>query len=220
MPSYTGQAVAEEARNSYLNRGGVSDEKMLAIINTEYEDLQNFLIENDAPTFNTIFAPITVPALAISIPEGGAAGQLPLDFVEPRKLWERSVGGAETDWVPMKERRILPQSTANNTLGFWNWSGEVVNLIGASSIRQVRIFGIKSLPLLSDLKDPIAINFSKTYMAAAIAAKAALTVLHNPTLAKSIRTEADLYRSRLLSKHTRKNQSLPVRRQGMRRRGF
>src|SRR2546428_2964868 len=216
----TGLDVAEKARLVYLNRAGVSDTSLLPIINDEFEELWQVLVENDVPFVNKVFAAITITVGATSISSPGPP-TLPADLLEPISLEERASGStSNSDYVRMKERRFLPNANAVSTLDFWTWQGDQINLIGATTSREVRIKGVKAPTLLTKLQDTIPIAFVANYLAAATGAKAALTLLHNPNLAASNREIANERLSKLLSKYARKNQSLSVRRQGMRRRGF
>lgn len=219
MPSYTGAEIAEEARNVHLNRAGVSDLAILPIINAEYERLQSKLIEHGVPSVKKTFAAITVSIGATTIPLGGGAGQLPNDFVEPIFLHERPNGGLITDYVPMSERRNLPKINQAPELVYWSWDEEVIQLVGATTARQVQISGYKSLPLLTTLQSTITINNSKGYLAVATAARAALTVSHNPTLASALRETANQMLDEMLGKYARKGQSLSIRRRAFRRPG-
>jgi len=198
----------------------MTDTSLLPIINDEFEELWQVFVENDVPFVNKVFAPIVVGVGTTSI--GPSSGSLlPVDLLEPIQLEERATGStSNSDFVRMKERRFLPNANAVSTLDFWTWQEDQINLIGATTSRDVRIKGIKAPTLLTKLQDTIPIGFVSNYLAAAVGAKAALTVLHNPNLAASNREIANERLSKLLSKYARKNQSLSVRRQGMRRRGF
>lgn len=218
MPTYTGHEIADIARNVYLNRAGLSDTALLPVINTVYEGLQQILIEHGAPIFKTKFAPITVAALATSIPYGtGIAGELPNNFVSPIKLWERAVGQTDLDYVEMIEKSELPFANQTGELIYWSWDEEAIKLVGATSIRQVLISGYKMLPLLAEEKDTVAISYAKDYLAAATAAQAALSLSHNPTLAARIDAIATTKLEKMLSRYVKKDQSLPIRRKGYRR---
>lgn len=212
-------SIINRAKNVYLNRGGVSDAQMLLIVAEVYIDLQHTLIENDVPVFNKIFDPITVPINAISIPPGGQSGQLPNNFYEPVFLEERQVGGTDADYIPMTERRNLPVTSKSPTLIYWSFNEEEIQLIGSTSPREVRIHGLKLLEPLTKLEDLIKIRGADVYIAAQSAANCALTVMQNPTLAGSLAMIAKVKLDKLLNRFARKNQSLPVRRKGQRRRG-
>lgn len=215
-----GTDIAEKARLVYLNRAGMTDTSLLPIINDEFAELWQIFIENDVPFVNKVFNPITITVGAISISTAGPP-TLPADLIEPIMLEERASGStSNSDFVRMKERRFLPNANAVSTLDFWSWQEDKITLIGATTAREVRIKGIKAPTLLTQIGGSIPINFVDNYLAAAVGAKAALTVLHNPTLAAANKAIADERLSKLLSKYARKNQSLSVRRQGMRRRGF
>lgn len=222
MPTYTGASIADEARNVHLNRAGVSDLAILPIINSEYEQLQQKLIENGVPIFKKTFDVISVSPNAVSITpitDPPLAGQLPTDFVEPIMLYEKSNGAADTEYTKMKERRFLPIVEKGDRLIYWSWDEEEIKLVGATAIRDVRIIGYKSLPLLVTLQGLVRISFSKGYLAAAVASRAALTISHNPNLASNLKDLAEEKLEELLAKHTRKNQSLSIRRRAYRRPG-
>lgn len=218
MPQYTGHDIADAVRNIYLNRAGISDTAMLPIINAVYESLQETLIEHGAAIFSTTFAPITVAALATSIPYGtGIAGELPNNFVGPLKLYERAVGGLDTDYIPMEERDTLPFTTQDSTLRYWSWNEEAIKLIGATGIRQVLIKGYKFFPMLDAMSDSITISYAKGYLAAAVAAQAALSISHNPTLAIKLDDIAEKKLAKIINRYVKKDQSLSIRRRGYRR---
>lgn len=225
MPTYTGAEIAEEARNVHLNRAGVTDLAILPIINSEYEQLQQKMIERGVSVFKTYFSPILVTAGNNFIPQPSvppaADGELPANFVEPIILWERAVGGLETDYVKMKERSKLPHVTNNTDLVYWAWEEEKIKFVtgGATTNRQVKIYGFKTLPLLDSLQDTINIGFSKGYLGAAVAARAALTISHNANLAMQLKMIANEKLDELMNKYTRKTQSLSTRRRGYRRPG-
>src|SRR6267143_1012105 len=196
----TGVDVAEKARLVYLNRAGITDTSLLPIINDEFEELWQILIENDVPFVNKVFAPITVGVGFTSISTPGPP-TLPTDLLEPIQLEERATGsGSNSDFVRMKERRFLPNANAVSTLDFWVWIEDRIDLIGATTSREVRIKGIKAPTLLTKLQDTIPIAFVSNYLAAAVGAKAALTLLHNPNLATANREIANERLSKLLSK--------------------
>lgn len=218
MHTYTGNDIADSARAVYLNRAGISDTAMLPIINEVYVALQQTLIEHGVPVFKTTFAPITVAALADEIADGVGAGTLPTNFVSPIKLFERAVGGSASNWVPMTEKTELPIVDPTTELLYWSWNEEAIKLVGATVTREVLIRGYKLLPRLATMSDPILIAFARSYIIAATAAQAALTVSHNPSLSDKINVIADKMLVAIISRYVKKDQSLPVRRRGFSRR--
>jgi len=219
MPQYSGHDIADTVRNVYLNRAGINDTAMLPVINDVYEQLQQILIEHGSPVFKTTFAPITIAIGQISLTYGVGPGTLPVDFVSPLKLWERSPGETDSQFVPMTEKDDLPKINQVNTLDFWTWNEESIEFNGATSIREVSINGYKFLPLLEETHDLISISFAKGYISAATAAQCALSISHNPTLASALEFKAKLKLDAILSRYVKKDQSLPVRRRGYRRPG-
>lgn len=216
----TGTEIADEARQIHLNDTPAllfTNAALLPIINAKYRDLQEQLEENDVPVFSEISTVITVSALAVSIPPGGAAGQLPTNFVTPISLFERAVGEGNDKWVQMEEKLWEPNILQDTNLRYWVYREEEIKLVGATSIRQVLLYYVRSLTPLAVIGDNVAIGKSKTYMAAAVAAQAALSLGHNPTLAGILGQLAEKYFQSMLNSLTRKNQSLSVRRTGWRR---
>jgi hypothetical protein len=216
----TGTVIADEARSNHLNDTAAAvftNAALLPIINAKYRDLQDMLVENDVPVFTEKNTVITVPALAVSIPPGGGAGQLPTNFVEPIKLYERAVGQGEDQWVPMSEKQFEPNALKDTMLLYWVYREEEIKLVGATSIREVLLWYVKSLAALAAITDNVAIGNSQTYMAAAVAAQAALTIGHNPSLAANLQLLANKHWESLLNRATRKNQSLVIRKKGWRR---
>lgn len=220
MPSYSGQEILDEARRAYLNGGGVSDAAGLVIINASIRRLMEIASEHDAPILNQE-ADINVTANTPLIPGGGGAGQLPLLCMEVYDVWERHLGETYDKAIPVKEVRQLPNVQVSDRLRWWQWRAEVIATLGASVPVTIRIFYITTVADLASLAGIVAINHSKSYLAADVAARAALSIGHNKTMARDIREEyVEPALSTLLNLYAKKGQSLPVRRQGMRRRGF
>lgn len=216
----TGTEIANEARSVHLNDTAATvftDTALLPIINAKYRDLQEKLEENDVPTFSEVSTVITISALAVSIPPGGAAGQLPTNFVTPVDLYERAVGEGNDKWVLMEEKLWEPNILQDGCLRYWVFREEEIKLVGSTAIREVKLYYVKSLSPLTVIGDNVAIGKSKTYMAAAVAAQAALSLGHNPTLAGILGSLAEGYFQSMLNSIVRKNQSLSVRRKGWRR---
>lgn len=212
--AFTGFDVAEEAR-SYLNfKGGVTDESLLKIINTEYRILQRKLRVNDVPALRKWFDPITVGIGVTKLD----APSLPSDFVWPIHVEEKSQTAASTDYVRMEEQDPLVLRSTTPELQHWTWMGEAIEFIGASTIRVIRIYGTKFLPKLTKLLDNILIADSDGYLAAVVASNAARTIGHNPTFARELYDNyAGPALSDLIAAYTQKNQSLPFRHRTWRR---
>ncbi len=221
MPSYTGAEIAEEARNVHLNRAGISDLAILPIINSEYEQLQRKLVECGAPLLIETFDDIVVNAGSVTISPATVptSSDLPSNFVEPIKLYEKANGAPDSDYKIMRERRFIPVAQQRNELIYWSWNEEEIELLGALTTRLVRIIGFKSLALLTTLQSTINVSNAKGYLAAAVASRAALTVTHNANLADQLRMVASEKLQELLNSYARKNQSLSTRRRGFRRPG-
>lgn len=207
--------VLEEAKSTYLNFGGVTDTSLLPILNSEYRSLQRILRNANAPIMKEQWGPVTITAVT----QTDLAAMS--DLVSPFLLEERAVGGVNADYVPMIEKFPLPVKKQDATLIYWAWREETFYFVGASANREVRVSGTKSLPAITSINGiSLAINDIETYLAAAVGAKAVLTIGRNPSLAKDINENfVKPYLADVLNQYAQKQQTLPFRHRVWRRGG-
>lgn len=220
MPA-TVVTVLEEAKSAYLNFGGVTDTSLLPILNSEYRNLQRILRNANAPIMKEQWGPIAITGVSgVSIDPLTSTPTM-TNLISPFLLEERAVGGVNSDYVPMIERFPLPVKQQEATLIYWAWREELIYLIGASANREVRVSGTKSFPAITTtIGTTLAINDIETYLAASVAAKAALTIGRNPTLAAEIREKyVEMYLRDVLNQYAQKEQTLPFRHRTWRRGG-
>lgn len=140
---------------------------------------------------------------------------LPADLIVPYKLWERPTGSTEADWVPMHAKDTLPSRVATDTLGEWVFEAGSIDLVGATTTRDVRISYERVLPALTGNSSPIAIISGEDAVAGYAAAFAARS-RNKPILGKSCEDEADQALEELSNRFTHGNQGID----GRRRRGY
>lgn len=209
MPSFTGTAVADEARVLLNNTAATlyTNTALLPIINKVLDDLLLDLLEVNAPVLIRTATAVAVAALATSITPSSVNAR----FVEPISLSERPTGFTG-QYSPMIEKRFIPDETQNDRLRYWAWTNETIELLGATSANQVLIRYTALLPNLAAIGDSITITGAKSYMAAKTAAIASWSIGQNPTNADVMNTLAAKERDKLLVTIAKKAQSLPMRR--------
>ena len=182
-----------------------TDVILLPYVKRAFEDLQLELHVSQVQVLNEISTVQTVNALATAFPS------LPADLVQPSKMEERSVGSADT-FTPMYEKEWEPNASQDVSLRYWVWREQVINFIGATTAREVKLYYLKSLTSIIDAGSIIPVNYCKSYMAARTAYYAAAYVGENPTKAKMLRDDADEALEKLMTIDANRRQSLPVRR--------
>lgn len=216
MAVTTGAEVAEEAKSTYLNFGGITDLSILPIINAEYRDLQRRLRNINAPIMKKTWGPITVTAVTkISlIPATDGFN----DIIHPLVLQEKPTGANDIEYVDMHESFPLPIRAQNQALTDWTWKQDIIILVGALTTRQVLIHGKYEYPILAKITDPMLLRDAGTYLAAAVASKAALTIGRNRELSNDIRLKyVDPYLLEVLNQYGQKQQTMPFRHRTWRR---
>lgn len=103
----------------------------------------------------------------------------PADLVEPIKLFEKATTEFYADYIEMTEVDPLPRANQGTTLKYWAWSGvlpEVINLLGASVNRHIRIIYWRSLAVPTLNTDTVGFLNGELWLAPRTAAIAAGTV--------------------------------------------
>jgi hypothetical protein len=112
------------------------------------ETMVNYLIGNsvERAKFRTE-TPLVIPAgttiLDYSVAVGGTsavgtANVLPDDLILPDQLWEAKVNALNSDFFPMSGPNPIPRIPQSDTLGYWNWYGGLIHLLGSTVDRWVR----------------------------------------------------------------------------------
>ena len=207
MPD-TADQVVQEAQGLLNDAGGVfyTFDSLLPYLNKAYRELQDYYNLHGLKTTVDVGTLMTIPAgtTVLTTP--------PADMLRPLALAERTPGSTDT-FVEMDERSWEPDQVKTNHLLVWVWREEVINFLGATADREIRIRYVKSLADMSGAGSFVGIQNSKLVLASRTAALGARYIGENPTRADQLDQETGLALDRLIVTAIRQNQGLPARRQ-------
>lgn len=98
------------------------------------------------------------------------------DIIEPIRLWEKAVGDPDTSYVQMTEQDPLANNVEATTLIYWQWDGALINFIGASANRTVKLTYWRTLAEPAASSDSLFFINAELYLAPRTAALAAGSV--------------------------------------------
>lgn len=195
------------ARGSYLNdfhKRIWPDNILMPKLQEAHRDLQLELHNNGIPTLKEMSStPIVVLAGATTV-------TLPTDLIEPIDLEERASGSSE-DWIDMYERNFEPDIEPSTILIYWTWREDQIQLVGATTDREVRIYYYKGLTIPTDENSALGFIRAEDYLGPKTAAYAAMSV-GNDTLAGICSDKAEQRLGRIIQVNVKGMQNLPVRR--------
>lgn len=177
-----------------------------------WDELAELFEENANPMMNETNTSLTVTTAMTDI--GGSTGPaLPTDLIEIQTLYERTNGSSE-DWQEMKRVTFLPTFVAKSTsLVYWAWMQQIVNFIGATTSRQIRIDYIGlTFAALSGPSSFLAVFNCKNFLAFRTAALTAEFVGEDKVRAASLNQFAQMALDRILNISAKGQQNTPVRR--------
>lgn len=125
-----------EAAGLMLNDFGLitwTKERLFKHLLQAHKDLQVELLLHGLPVIKKVSPIIVVSAGSLNL----GANQ-PTDLVEPISLWERANGSSDS-FVEMKEKGWEPETVQANELRYWDWRGELILFVGATSARDVKV---------------------------------------------------------------------------------
>jgi hypothetical protein len=178
---------------------------LLPYLRKALRDLQNKLIANQIQVAYEVTGVVAYVANATSL------ASPPTDMLFPIALHEKTVGSTEL-WTPMFKQEWEPDSLPTTMLRYWVWREELIQFLGATQNRSVRIRYVKSLTAIADSNTVIPIVNSQSYLASQTAALAALFIGENPTRALVLNGEAREHMAEMVGTGVRRMQDLPVRR--------
>ena len=139
-------ATASEALDSartYLNDVGAqlwSNDALLPYLKEAHRDLQLILWLNSIPVLKE-----RTDLITLSSGDTTLGDDQPDDLIEPIRLSERAVGEADTEFSTMIPKESLEGYEQTNVLTYWNWQGQVINFVGATTDRVIRLTYWKGL---------------------------------------------------------------------------
>lgn len=172
--------VAYDSARTYLNDVGIqmwTNAILLPYLKEAHRDLQLLLWSNGLPVLKEKSAVITVVAGSVNL-----GVNQPSDLIEPISMKERSPGQTANDWIGMEEKDFEPDKVATDTLVYWCWREEVINLVGASANREVLLRYWKGLTLPTGDASVLGFIFAENFLGPQTAQYAARSV-GNVTLA-------------------------------------
>ena len=124
---------------------------------------------------------INVAALAVTV-------TLPSDFLLPISLSERSSGGTNDQWTPMEERDFEPNRVPVNSINYWAFRNNAINIPPCLVAREVLLEYERRLALITTSSSPEEDNtLLVAYLETKTAELAARYIGMNETVANTIR---------------------------------
>lgn len=176
------------------------------------QELQEEMELANVPTTNKKSSVFVITTAMTDI--GGTTGPaLPTDLIEIQGAYER-LSGSNEDFQYMSKVEFLPPFTVLlESLVYWAWQGQVVNFLGATTTRDVRLDYIATfLPTIVDENTSIVLFNSKSFLTYRNSALCAEFIGENKTRADELNVFAGQALDRFLGINNKGRQSFPVRR--------
>ncbi len=198
--------VMDEAAAVYLNDAAKARWTytiLLPYLKSALGELQAELESNDLPPLYEIATIITVLAGATEV-------TLPADFVFPMYLEERAVG--ETRFQPMEELSWEPDDDQDSKLNNWVFREGKIQLLGATTTREVRLRYLRSLSSVVASNSVIEVPNAKQFLAAQTASLASTFGGMATARGTTAGDKAQYFKRLLIGALTKRLQDRPVRR--------
>lgn len=191
----------------YLNDAAKTrwtDAVMLPVLKAAWDQLQlELTLVGAAIMREENSAPIVLTGLTRSL-------TLPLDLIYPINVFERSVGGADKDWVLMEQAVWEADAVQHETLDNWVWREDEIQFLGATVAREVKVQYKKFLNPISSAGSAVAVMFANNYLAPKAAALCAGFKGANPTRATFAEEIAERALDKIKGIYVQQNQSIPA----------
>jgi len=163
--TYTQAGVNDTQASGQVQGFGIgaiyTDSVLIPFVNAIYQKLVRKLGNTAEGTFisdnNLLVVPAIVgnPDAAIQVVINDSTAppnQLPIDLLQPLKLWERPNGSTDDffEMVDLTDGGGLPPEIQGQTLEVWEWRGDGIYFVGATQDTQIRLRYLKGF---SDLVD-------------------------------------------------------------------
>ena len=185
---------------------------MLPLYNAAQDELNETMELNNVAFSNKVSATLVVSIGDTDI--GGATGPaLPTDLIEIQALYERLSGSAEDFQIMTRVEYLPPFTQLVESLIYWTWQGQIINFLGATTDRDVRINYISSkLPTVTVTSTDIPLFNAVSFLAYRTAALSAEFIGENRERADELNVYAQLAMDRFLGINTKGRQAISTRR--------
>ena len=151
---------------------------LIQFLKEAHRELQLELQINGIPVIKKKAAVITVPAVNLSTWTGELnLPTQPNDIIEPIECWERRTGDTnENNWDLMIQKSWVPEQQPIEDLVYWNWVGEVIKFLGATTSNDVKLYYNGGIPIPVSDDDVMGFINAESYIAPRLAALAAQSI--------------------------------------------
>lgn len=208
--------VWKQAR-AHLNDAGDAkyhDQVLLPYTQDAVLELEDALEENGAETLGEQSATLAVPLNTKEIKYTGTTPTLPSDLIEPRLVFEKATGAADSTYIEVSYTRVLPIRDQSGILGEYTWEEQSLKFVGALVARDIRVLYVKGFPVLTDPADggqEVPYNNALAYLSFKTSALAAELIAQNHDRAMVLHQSAEIALARTLNIRARAQQKGPVR---------
>lgn len=124
---------------------------------------------------------------AITVAIGATTLTLPSDFLLPISLFERAPGQGDDLWILMTEMSWEPNVVQTNTLEYWAFRNNIVQLVGSLTTREVLLKYERMMAVISGSASPTDTYLAKEYLGFKTAELCARFIGMNSLMANEIR---------------------------------
>jgi hypothetical protein len=195
-------------------------DSMLPYLNMAIYELNDHLVESNAPVTNEMSQPLLVKKGENTLTN------LPIYLIEIQGVGERAAGSRDS-FVPLPKREFLEASPTSSSLLYWSWIGQRVrfNPNGANNDREIQLKYIKvPLQVAQDANTIIGTTDATMYLIYKLAALLAMFVGENQTRAQVLNEQAELALERMEGISNKGKQQMMTRhrpfRAGYKARGY
>ena len=175
----------------------------LPYLSSAWNKLQLKLQENSIPVMREVSTTINVNANASTV-------TLSSDVLQPIKLEERERSSSDL-WTEVEEVESIPVMDQVDSILYWCWREETLEINSPRTDREVRLTYWKSLNPCTSSSSNLNVTKSLEYLANKTAALCARYIGENETRASSLEFEASQALQTLLNLEIKNRQNLPVR---------
>jgi hypothetical protein len=174
----------------------------MPLLNAAIDELQEAMQLNSVAAVNLVSSVIHITSGVIQI----APPELPPDLITPQGLLEREFGACTPFMTMTKQEFFVYDQGQQNSLNVWSWQGQVINLIGANTDREVIINYVGAiLPKVVASTDTLKLFNCESFLAYRTAALCANFIGENKARADELDQFAALAIERFLKINSKGN---------------